>query len=132
MSKLKGKFFRIYVGSSPVAIGNERSSSFQGSTDVQGNSDKDSGGWVDNEVGDKSWQISGDCSFEEGDSGLDELETAWANGTEATAYSRDTSDRKQRGGSAIVTGFEISGTNGELTTCSVTLTGTGAYTKSTF
>ncbi|MBL4621021.1 MAG: hypothetical protein JKY89_01345 [Immundisolibacteraceae bacterium] len=136
MTQVKGKAFRIYVddGSTDVAtvIGNTSSDNLGMSKDVKGNSHKDSGGWVENTQGQKSWQMSSEQFFEETDSAFLKLEDSYFNDTTVEVEFRNDQDRIKRVGTAIVTQINISGGNEDNAGNSVTLVGTGSLYKSTY
>ncbi|PCJ18003.1 MAG: hypothetical protein COB02_11785 [Candidatus Cloacimonadota bacterium] len=134
---VEGKAFRLYVmdsGSTEAAliIGRTNSDNLSMSKDTKGNSHKDSGGWVENTHGQKSWQMSSEVFFEESDLGFLKLEDTYLNDKYIRCEFVNSQDRIKRIGKGIVTQLNISASNEDKSGNSISIVGSGELVKSTY
>lgn len=123
-----GKVMRIKVGGTAIAYAT--SDSFSKSRATRSRSHKDiPSGYVANDYGEGSWEMSGDALFEDGSS-FEDLSDAMDSKTKVTVEMSDSvSGNTKWTGDALVTSLEMGAPDGEDTTFSFTLTGDGATTK---
>jgi TP901-1 family phage major tail protein len=89
---------------------------------------KDSGGWAENMVGNKSWSIECEGYVVVDNNALDALVDAWENRTLVDVEISLPNDKKYSG-KAYVTEFPIEAPQDDAVTYSITLTGSGPLTK---
>lgn len=136
MPNVKGKAFRIYAddgSTDPISvIGNTTSDNLSLSKDVKANSHKDSGGWVENSHGQKSWQMTSEQFFDESGKGFSYLEDSYYKDKEVNVEFRNEQDRIKRYGKGIVTQLNLSAANEDDAGNSITIVGSGKLDKSTY
>jgi predicted secreted protein len=76
--------------------------------------------------------MSADGVFVVDDTGLGDVRTAIIDGSSLTMQIRDTENHDEYTGTAFVTSFEKSGSNGDVVTYSVAFQGSGALSFSTY
>lgn len=93
----------------------------------------DSGGWVENVGGMKSWSVDAEANLVPGETTQTDLFDALVSGETVTIelYPNDGPSAEGYSGSAIVTSFEVGVPTDDKVTLSLSLTGTGALTSVT-
>ena len=109
-------------------LGGQRGATLNRSAETMDATTKDGAGWQENVAGLKSWGIDCDGVFVESDVAYELLEAAFLNGDNVVAYVELPSGTKYEG-TCIVADLPIEAPYDDLTTYSVTLTGTGALVK---
>jgi TP901-1 family phage major tail protein len=131
MANLKGVSFLAYEGSSPTIVSGGRGATVSISHAPADASSKDSD-WKTTLEGVREWSWSADGVFVVDDTGLAATRTAIEAGSSLTMKIRDTENHDEYTGTAIVTSFEKSGSNGDVVTYSVAFQGSGALAFSTY
>lgn len=134
MALVKGTDLRIYVGTKKIA--NETTCSIELSTAMIETSSKDSGDWATSIPGRKSWSLSATLQLDYSDGTTnytyDELLTAWLDQTALTVtFKTATVGDTTLTGSAYVESKPVKSDDQTISTCDITLRGTGALTKNT-
>lgn len=132
----------IFINSSPVAF--STSASLSVSTEVREASSKDSANWKDKGAGRMEWSCSTEGLYNMSTSGtthsINDLYNFFTGGTAVTitfgsktgttpSWTLD-SNVKYFTGLAVITGFEFVGADGETSTYSISLEGSGELTLS--
>lgn len=131
---VKGTDLRIYIGTKKIA--NEQNCTIDLSTAMIETSSKDSGDWMTQIPGRKSWGLSATIQLDYADGGAnytyDELLTAWLDGTTLTVtFKTATVGDTTLTGTAYVESKPIKSDDQTIATCDISLKGTGALTKNT-
>lgn len=134
MALVKGTDLRIFVGTKTIA--NETSCSIDLSTSMIETSSKDSGAWMTQIPGRKSWSITSTIQLDYADGTAqytyDELLTAWLNQSVLTvSFKTATATDTTLTGQAYVASKPVQGGDQEIATVEVTLQGTGELAKGT-
>jgi predicted secreted protein len=134
MGLVKGTDLRIFVGTKTIA--NETTCSIDLSTSMIETSSKDSGAWMTQIPGRKSWSLSSTIQLDYADGTsqytYDELLTAWLDQTELTVSFKTTAvSETTLTGKAYVASKPVQGGDQEIATVEITLQGTGVLTKGT-
>lgn len=134
--KTDARLFKIYTGSTPVAITHQTDASLSLSADMIDVTTKDSGGDRELLPGTRSWTMSGSAMVaDDAANGYTSLFSAWKNGTTVTVVigTAVTGDKKYSG-SALLSSLEKtgSGAGGDAIQFSYTLEGTGALTEASY
>jgi TP901-1 family phage major tail protein len=114
-------------GTTSNVIGGQSGATLNRSTNVIEVSSKDGNGWTESIAGMKSWSVECEGFMVKDDAGLDALETAWENGNSITVeivYNGNTYS-----GEAILSDFPNEFPQDDAVTFSISLTGTGALSK---
>jgi predicted secreted protein len=132
MALVNGTDLRIFVGTKKIA--NETTCSIDLSTSMIETSSKDSGAWMTQIPGRKSWSLSSTIQLDYADPTTtytyDELLTAWLDQTELTVSFRTAAvNDTMLTGKAYVASKPVQGGDQEIATVEITLQGTGALTK---
>lgn len=132
MALVKGTDLRIFVGTKKIA--NETTCSIDLSTSMIETSSKDSGAWMTQIPGRKSWSISASLQVDYADGGAnytyDELLTAWLDQTALTvSFKTATVADTTLTGSAYVESKPVKSDDQSIATVDVTLRGTGELSK---
>lgn len=131
---VKGTDLRIYIGTKKIAY--EQTCTLDLSTAMIETSSKDSGDWMTQIPGRKSWSLSTTIQLDYADGTTnytyDELLTAWLEGTVLTVtFKTATVGDTTLTGTAYIESKPIKSDDQTIATCDVTLQGTGALTKNT-
>jgi predicted secreted protein len=134
MALVKGTDLRIFVGTKTIA--NETTCSIDLSTSMIETSSKDSGAWMTQIPGRKSWSLTSTIQLDYADGTsqytYDELLTAWIDQTELTvSFKTAAANDTTLTGKAYVASKPVTGGDQEIATVEVTLQGTGVLTKGT-
>jgi TP901-1 family phage major tail protein len=127
MANLKGVSFLAYIGDDPTLVSGGRGATVSINHAPADATCKDAD-WKVFVEGPRSWTMSADGVFVVDDSGLGAARTAIIAGSSVNVHIRDTENEDAYYGSARVTSFEKSGSNGDVVTYSVAFEGTGALT----
>lgn len=134
MGLVKGTDLRIFVGTKTIA--NETTCSIDLSTSMIETSSKDSGAWMTQIPGRKSWSITSTIQLDYADGTsqytYDELLTAWLGQTVLTvSFKTAASSDTTLTGQAYVASKPVQGGDQEIATVEITLQGTGELAKGT-
>jgi len=134
MGLVNGTDLRIYVGTKKIA--NETTCSIDLTTAMIETSSKDSGAWMTQIPGRKSWSITATLQLDYADGGANytynELLTAWLDQTALTVTFKTASvGDTTLTGTAYLASKPVSSSDMEIVTCDITLQGSGALTKNT-
>ena len=132
MALIKGTDLRIFVNTKTIAY--ETTCSIDLSTSMIETSSKDSGAWMTQIPGRKSWSLTSTIQLDYADGSAqytyDELLTAWLDQTELTvAFKTSVSTDTILTGKAFVASKPVTGGDQEIATVEVTLQGTGVLYK---
>lgn len=133
MAKIKGEdvYVKINTGTeiSPVwtKLGGQKDCTLDRGAATRDVTDKDSAGWEENLPGRRNWSISFDVFLIEDDAGFLELESAF-DANEQRQFQIITPAHVYMG-KATIEGLSGTGPDGEATTASFSLKGTGALAK---
>lgn len=111
-------------------VGGQRDASIDRSTATVDMNSKDSGGWETSEPGRNSWSISCDALYAPSDAGVTALKEAWQNKEKVRVQVQEAGAATEEG-EAVITAFNTSHPDGDNSTLSVTLQGTGALAAPT-
>lgn len=126
---ISGVKVKVYIkDATGKVLGGQRGATLNRSAETMDATTKDGAGWQENVAGLKSWGIDCDGVFVESDVAYELLEAAFLNGDNVVAYVELPSGTKYEG-TCIVADLPIEAPYDDLTTYSVTLTGTGALVK---
>jgi predicted secreted protein len=134
MALVKGTDLRIFVGTKTIA--NETTCSIDLTTSMIETSSKDSGAWMTQIPGRKSWSLTSTIQLDYADGTVqytyDELLTAWLDQTELTvSFKTAAVSETTLTGKAFVASKPVTGGDQEIATVEITLQGTGVLTKGT-
>lgn len=129
---MKGENLRVFVGTKAIAKATSCSVSLQAQTDNSTTKD-DVDLWDLIEVTGKNWSITAECEFETTDAtGYTVSDVMAAFGTQVAVKFAPASGTKNRtagaailSGNAVITSLDITSTNRQKVTASVTFTGNG-------
>ena len=129
---VKGTDLRIYIGTKKIAY--EQTCTLDLSTAMIETSSKDSGDWMTQIPGRKSWSLSTTIQLDYQSAGTDytydELLVAWLDGTELTVtFKTSASGDTILTGKAYIESKPIKADDQTIATCDVTLQGTGKLEK---
>lgn len=132
MALVKGTDLRIFVGTKTIA--NETTCSIDLTTSMIETSSKDSGAWMTQIPGRKSWSLTSTIQLDFADGTAqytyDELLNAWLDQTELTvAFKTAAVTDTILTGKAFVASKPVTGGDQEIATVEVTLQGTGVLYK---
>lgn len=114
-------------GTTNSVIGGQSGATLNRSTNVIEVTAKDSGGWAENISGIRSWSVECEGFMVKDDAALDSLETAWENGDPVdVSLSYNGNDYE---GQAVIAELPNEFPQDDAVTFSLSLTGTGALTK---
>jgi predicted secreted protein len=134
MALVKGTDLRIFVGTKTIA--NETTCSIDLSTSMIETSSKDSGAWMTQIPGRKSWSITSTIQLDYADGTsqytYDELLTAWLGQTVLTvSFKTAAASDTTLTGQAYIASKPVQGGDQEIATVEITLQGTGELAKGT-
>ena len=129
---IKGTDLRIYIANKKIA--NEQSCTIDLSTAMIETSSKDSGDWMTQIPGRKSWGLSATIQLDYADGTAnytyDELLTAWINGTELDVFFKTaTLTDTTLTGKAYIESKPVKSDDQTIATCDISLKGTGVLSK---
>ena len=126
---ISGVKVKVYIkDATGKVLGGQRGATLNRSAETMDATTKDGAGWQENVAGLKSWGIDCDGVFVESDVAYELLEAAFLNGDNVVAYVELPSGTKYEG-TCIVADLPLEFPYDDLSTYSVTLTGTGALVK---
>jgi len=134
MALVKGTDLRIFVNNKTIA--NETTCSIDLSTSMIETSSKDSGAWMTQIPGRKSWSITSTIQLDYADGTsqytYDELLTAWLGQTVLTvSFKTAAASDTTLTGQAYIASKPVQGGDQEIATVEITLQGTGELAKGT-
>lgn len=138
MAKINGKLFRIYIvdTGTQTAIPLESTSSFSIENAVIDASDKDSGGYLTQVDGQRSWSVDGTFNYDQTRTDLTELIDKIVDADNSTEIEvlvgqNATSGDLAWSGNALIGSVSFSEDNNALVTVDISLTGNSPLTKVT-
>lgn len=128
MACIKGNDLEVYIGG--TLVGKSTSATLNVNSNLLDASTKESAGWLEQCVGQKSWDVSSEALVDFSLTyGVSEMYTAFVAGTELTlVFGEGTGAVAKFEGTAIISSISINAANEELATVSVSFSGTGALT----
>lgn len=130
MATIKGNDLEVYIGG--TLVGKATSATLNINSNLLDASTKESGGWLDQIAGQKSWDVSSEMLVDFSLTyGVSQLYTAFLAGTELVlVFGEGTGSVAKFEGNALVSSISINAANEELATVSASFNGTGSLTAS--
>jgi predicted secreted protein len=112
-----------------VNVGLQKSATLSMNTTTEDVSNKDSLLWKEYLPGYKDWSIDCDALLTETDTGMTQLENQWIAGSKVRAIIKTPANAAHWSGTTIIKSLKYTAGDGTVYTSAVSLTGSGALTK---